>query len=409
MKPVIPWIALAVALTGCATSAPPPAATPAPAQAPASAAAPAWQQGRPAAMVTSPLSPFATPAAPTPAEQIPVKQLRAPGGFRIELWASGIHNARSLALGSRGTVFVGSRVAGKVYAVRDRGDRREVITLASGLQQPNGIAFRNGALYVVETSRVLRFDDIEARLEAPPAPVVVYDQLPKEAHHHWRYAAFGPDGALYVAIGAPCNICEPSAQHAQIRRIDLTAGTSTVVARGVRNSVGFDWHPATHELWFTDNGRDWAEADRVPDELNRVTEAGQHFGFPYCHGGDFADPEFGKVHPCRDYAPPVLKLGPNVAALGMRFYTGAMFPREYRGNLFIALRGSWNRERKTGFAVMRAVLDGNRVLRYEPFITGWMNDERFWGRPVDVLVMPDGALLVSDDHAGALFRVSTAR
>jgi glucose/arabinose dehydrogenase len=405
MKPLIRWTAFAIALTGCATSAPPPPAT----QPPPQTAAPAWQQGRPAALANSPLSPFATPPEPTPADRIPLQQLRVPDGFRIELWASGIHNARSLALGSRGTVFIGSRVAGKVYAVRDRGDRREVITLANGLQQPNGIAFREGSLFVVETSRVLRFDAIEARLDAPPPPIVVYDQLPRETHHHWRYAAFGPDGALYVSIGAPCNICEPQAQHAQIRRIDLASGTSAVIARGVRNSVGFDWHPTTRELWFTDNGRDWAEVDRVPDELNRVAKSGQHFGFPYCHGGDFPDPEFGKTRACSEFTPPALKLGPNVAALGMRFYTGPMFPPEYRGNLFVALRGSWNRERKTGFAVMRAVLDGDRVVRYEPFITGWMNDERFWGRPVDVLVMPDGALLVSDDHAGALFRVSAQR
>jgi glucose/arabinose dehydrogenase len=409
MKTAIRWLLITTMLGGCATPSPPPAAPAAPPVQPPPAASPAWQQGRPAAMAQSPLAPFATPAAPTPGDRIPLQQLRVPPGFRIELWASGIHNARSLALGSRGTVFVGSRVAGKVYAVRDQGDRREVITLASGLQQPNGIAFRSGALYVVETSRVLRFDDIEARLNSSPTPVVVFDQLPKEAHHHWRYAAFGPDGALYVAIGAPCNICEPSSQHAQIRRIDLASGTGEVIARGVRNSVGFDWHPTTRELWFTDNGRDWAEADRVPDELNRVAKSGQHFGFPYCHGGDFVDPEFGKGRACGEYVPPALKLGPNVAALGMRFYTGAMFPPEYRSNLFLALRGSWNRERKTGFAVMRAVLDGDRVVRYEPFVTGWINDERFWGRPVDVLVLPDGALLVSDDHAGALFRVSVAR
>jgi glucose/arabinose dehydrogenase len=313
-----------------------------------------------------------------------------------------------MALGSRGTVFVGSRVAGKVYAVIDRGDRREVKTIASGLQQPNGIAFRDGALYVGETHRVIRFDQIESRLDAAPVPVVVYSDLPAQTHHHWRYMAFGPDGALYIAIGAPCNICAPAAEYAQIRRVDLATGRHEVVARGVRNSIGFDWHPLTRELWFTDNGRDWAEADRVPDELNRVAAAGQHFGFPYCHGGDFPDPEFSAGRSCAEFVAPTLKLGPNVAALGMRFYTGGLFPAEYRGSLFIAQRGSWNRELKTGFAVMRVTLKGNGVERYEPFVTGWMNEERFWGRPVDVLVMPDGALLISDDHAGAIFRVSVA-
>jgi glucose/arabinose dehydrogenase len=392
MRPIA--LACLLALIGCTTPATPP---------------PAWQQGRPPELADSKLAPFATPSAPLPAAAIPLSQLRVPAGFRIELWASGIHNARSLARGDRGTVFVGSRVAGKVYAVVDRGDRREVKLIASGLALPNGIAFRDGALYVGETQRIIRFDAIESHLDAPPAPVVVYDKLPAQTHHNWRYMAFGPDGQLYVSIGAPCNICEPAADFAQIRRIDLATGRSEVAARGVRNSIGFDWNPATRELWFTDNGRDWAVADRVPDELNRVAQPGQHFGFPYCHGGDFPDPEFGSKHRCDEFAAPVLKLGPNVAALGMRFYTGAMFPAGYRNNLFVAERGSWNRERKTGFAVMRVVLDGNVVARYEPFVTGWMNDERFWGRPVDVLVMPDGALLISDDHAGAIYRVSASR
>jgi glucose/arabinose dehydrogenase len=370
---------------------------------------PAWQQGRPPELAASTLAPFATPSAPLAAADIPVAQLQVPPGFRIELWASGIHNARSMALGSRGTVFVGSRVAGKVYAIVNRGDRREVKTIASGLAQPNGIAFRDGALYVGETHRVIRFDQIESRLDTPPAPTIVYQGLPAQTHHNWRYMAFGPDGALYISIGAPCNICEPGAEYAQIRRVDLVTGKHEVIARGVRNSIGFDWHPVTGELWFTDNGRDWAESDRVPDELNRVAKAGQHFGFPYCHGGDFPDPEFGVGHSCSEFVAPALKLGPNVAALGMHFYTGALFPAEYRGNIFIAQRGSWNRERKTGFAVMRVVLKGNAIERYEPFATGWMNDERFWGRPVDLLVLPDGSLLISDDHAGALFRVSLAR
>lgn len=390
-------IALSFAVAACAAPPAPPAPP-----------APAWQQGRSPEMAKSQLAPFATPAAPMAAADIPVAQLRVPPGFRIELWASGIHNARSLARGPRGTVFVGSRGAGKVYAVVDRGDRREVKTIASGLAQPNGIAFRDGALYVAETHRVIRFDQIESRLDSPPAPAVVYE-LPKQTHHHWRYAAFGPDGTLYVSVGAPCNICEPGTEYAQIRRVDLATGKHEVVARGVRNSIGFDWHPVTRELWFTDNGRDWAEADRVPDELNRVAAPGQHFGFPYCHGGDFPDPEFGAKRRCDEFVAPALKLGPNVAALGVRFYTGTMFPPDYRGNLFVAQRGSWNRERKTGFAVMRVVLDGNKAVRYEPFVTGWMNEERFWGRPVDVLVMADGALLISDDHAGAIFRVSAAR
>lgn len=379
------------------------------APAPADRPAPAWQQGRPPEMAASKLAPHAgTDRAALPHE-IPLHLLRVPPGFRVELWASGLHNARSLALGGRGTVFVGSRAAGNVYAVVDRGDRREVYTIARGLQQPTGIAFRDGALYVAETSRVLRYDRIEESLAAPPAPVVVYDRLPKETHHGWRYIGFGPDGALYASIGAPCNICEPSPQHAQIRRIVLATGEETVVARGVRNSVGFAWHPATRELWFTDNGRDWAEADRVPDELNRVGKPGEHFGFPYCHGRDFPDPEFGRKHACSEFTPPALALGPNVAALGIRFYDGRAFPDAYRNNAFIALRGSWNREQKVGFAVMRVAFDAaGKPVAYEPFVQGWLQPDRFWGRPADVLVMPDGALLVSDDYTGALFRVTYA-
>jgi len=393
------WLAapLVIWLTACAS----------PPSAPASRPAPAWQQGRPPELAASRLAPHAGAERAALPHEIPVHLLRVPPGFRVELWASGLHNARSLSLGERGTVFVGSRTAGNVYAVVDRGDRREVHTIARGLQQPTGITFRDGALFVAETSRILRFDRIEDSLAAPPTPVVVYDRLPKETHHGWRYIGFGPDGALYVSIGAPCNVCEPSPQHAQIRRIVLDTGAEAVFARGVRNSVGFDWHPVTRELWFTDNGRDWADADRVPDELNRVGKPGEHFGFPYCHGRDFPDPEFGRANACSAFTPPVLELGPNVAALGMRFYDGGMFPSAYRNNAFIALRGSWNREQKTGFAVMRVALDAaGKPSEYEPFVQGWLQLDRFWGRPADVLVMPDGALLISDDYTGALFRVA---
>jgi glucose/arabinose dehydrogenase len=272
---------------------------------------------------------------------------------------------------------------------------------------PNGVVFHDGALYVAEVNRILRYDDIEAHLSNPPPPVVVNDSYPRDTHHGWKFMRLGPDGMLYVQVGAPCNICQRAdPRYASITRLKLDGTGFEVFAHGVRNSVGFDWHPQTKELWFTDNGRDWLGDDRPPDELNRAPQPGLHFGFPYCHGKDIADPEFGNKRPCSDFVPPVLDLGPHVAALGMRFYTGAMFPPEYRNQIFIAQHGSWNRSQKIGYRVMRVRLEGNRAAEYEVFAAGWLQGEQVWGRPVDVQVMPDGALLVSDDHAGAIYRIS---
>jgi glucose/arabinose dehydrogenase len=321
-----------------------------------------------------------------------------------------VPGARSLALASDGTVFVGTRGEGRVWAVRDddsdgRADR--TVEIASGLRSPNGVAVRDGDLYVAEIHRVLRFDDILGRLDDPPAPVAVRDDFPTEDHHGWKFIRFGPDGKLYVPVGAPCNVClEPDPIFASITRMQPDGSDREVFAHGVRNTVGFDWHPDTGELWFTDNGRDWLGDDLPPDELNRAAEPGLHFGFPFCHGGDLADPEFGDRRPCSEFVPPAATLGPHVAALGMRFYTGGMFPSEYRGDVLIAEHGSWNRSTKIGYRVTRVRLDGSRVVSYEPFIEGWLDDGRVWGRPVDVEVLADGSLLVSDDHAGAIYRVT---
>jgi glucose/arabinose dehydrogenase len=350
--------------------------------------------------------PRATRAEPN---DIRLDTIKLPPGFRISVYTDAVPGARSMTMGEKGTLFVGSRETGAVYAVVDAGDgtrAREVLTLAKDLNEPNGVAVKDGALYVMEISRLLRFDDIERRLKSPPAPVVVTDAFPKDPHHGWKFVAFGPDGLLYVPIGAPCNICRRSDPYATITRLKSDGSGFEIVARGVRNTVGFDWHPETKELWFTDNGRDWLGDDSPPDELNRAPQKGLHFGFPYCHGGDVRDPEFGKELPCSNFVPPALKLGAHEAALGMRFYTGTMYPAEYRGQIFIAEHGSWNRKKKVGYRVALVRLRDGKPVSEEAFAEGWLQGEKAWGRPVDVLVRPDGSLLVSDDQAGAIYRIS---
>jgi glucose/arabinose dehydrogenase len=344
-----------------------------------------------------------------PAMALPLASLKPPPGFAIEVFAR-VPNARQMALG-RSTLFVGSMREGKVYAIPLQGARKPMV-IADRIEMPVGVAFRDGDLYVSAVSRILRLRDIEARLDQPPQPEVVSSAYPGETHHGWKFIAFGPDGKLYVPVGAPCNICEPDPdRYAVITRLDLGSGQVEVVARGVRNTVGFDWQPQSGELWFTDNGRDWLGDDAPPDELNRLRRAGQHFGYPYCHGGTIADPEFGAIRRCAEFVPPVRNLGAHVASLGMRFYTGRQFPARYHGAVFIAEHGSWNRSRKNGYRISVVRLQDNRAVSYEPFITGWLqggraNEEAAWGRPADVLVMADGSLLVSDDLAGAIYRVT---
>jgi len=343
------------------------------------------------------------------ASRLHVERLKVPPGFSIDVWTDAVPGARSLTLGGDGVVFVATRSAGKVYAVLERGGRREVRTIASGLHRPNGVAYREGTLYVAEVSRVLRFDKIDDRLDAAPPPVVLYDRLPKDEWHGWKFLALGPDGWLYFNIGAPCNICDPPPPYASIVRLARDGSLLETYASGVRNSVGMDWHPQTKELWFTDNGRDWLGDDSPDDELNVAPRPGLHFGFPYCHVGDIADPEYGTRRRCGEFTPPVAKLGPHVAALGMRFYTGSMFPPEYQNRIFIAEHGSWNRSQKIGYRVADVTLTPDGVARVETFAEGWLQGQSAWGRPVDVLVMPDGALLVSDDEAGAIYRVTYRR
>lgn len=341
------------------------------------------------------------------ADELPLHQLTLPDGFEISVYAEGVRNARSLERSPNGTLFVSTRQAGNVYAVTERDGHMHVDTLASGLFMPNGVAFRDGALFVAEVNRILRYDDIEAHLADPPEPVVVYDALPDDRWHGWKYINFGPDGKLYVPVGAPCNVCDPEDPYATILRMNPDGTDVEVYARGVRNSVGFDWHPETGALWFTDNGRDNMGDDLPSCELNHAPEAGMHFGFPYFHQGDLPDPEFGEGHSADDYTAPALNVGPHVAPLGIEFYTGDQFPESYRNALFIAQHGSWNRTNKIGYRLMVAYLDENgEVGEYQPFATGWLQGEENWGRPVDVEQMPDGSLLLSDDQNGVIYRIT---
>ena len=349
------------------------------------------------------------PTTPQPPPSDPrLTRIELPEGFHIRIYAERVTGARSMSLSPDGTLFVGTRPSGRVYALRDEdGDHKaeRVIVLARGLNNPNGVAVKNGDLYVAEINRILRYRNIEAQLDNPPQPEIVNDAFPTDRSHGWKFIRFGPDGLLYVPVGAPCNICNRGDPYASIGKLDAN-GTFRIIARGIRNTVGFDWHPETGELWFTDNGRDRMGDDVPPDELNRITADGQHFGYPYCHGASIADPVFGDQRSCGEFIAPVQNLGPHVAALGMRFYTGNMFPEEYHNQIFIAEHGSWNRSSKIGYRVTLVRLNGNRAVSYEPFAEGWLQGESNWGRPVDVLVMPDGSLLVSDDQAGLIYRIS---
>jgi glucose/arabinose dehydrogenase len=338
-----------------------------------------------------------------------IESLQLPPGFKAEVFARDLRNARSMTLGAEGTLFVGTRDAGVVYAIEHDGKAAtRVHTIAKGLNMPNGVAFRDGALYVAEVNRILRFDGIEAALASPPKPVVVVDDLPTERHHGWKFIAFGPDGKLYVPIGAPCNVCDEGDPFATILRMDADGGKREVFARGVRNTVGFDWHPTTGQLWFTDNGRDWMGDDTPPCELNVAVRMGQHFGYPYCHGTAVVDPEFGEGHACKDFSAPAVDFGAHTAPLGMRFYEGAMFPSAYRGGTFVAQRGSWNRSSKVGYQVLFVPVDGDKAGAPQVFLGGFLDGEKALGRPVDVQELPDGSLLVSDDTANAIYRVSYA-
>lgn len=351
------------------------------------------------------------PAITSASANLPLSSIKLPPGFAIDVFAE-VDNARSMALSPNGILFVGNRKEDKVYAVKDTdgdfvADKKWVI--ASGLNMPNGVAFKDGDLYVAEVNRILKFKDIENKLSNPGTAEVVYDQFPTETHHGWKYIAFGPDGKLYVPVGAPCNICEPEKPiYATITRMNPDGSNLEIFASGIRNTVGFTWHPDTQELWFTDNGRDMLGDDIPPCELNKAPQAGMHFGYPYCHGGIIKDPEFGGKRPCSDFVAPEKNLNAHVAPLGIKFYNGSMFPGTYQKQAFIAEHGSWNRTKKSGHLISLLRFEEGKVVSYETFAEGWLdhNTQQAWGRPVDVLVLPDGSMLVSDDQGGMIYRIS---
>jgi glucose/arabinose dehydrogenase len=397
---ILALAAVAVALPGLAAAQQQPAPPP------------AWQQGRPAEMANSRLAPHPPRLTVTPPDRVPVSSLRVPEGFQIELWAHGLPGARVMVRGPNGTIFVGTRVIGRVYAVRDTGSAREVSTLLQGLTQPSGLAVHNGALYVSAINRMLRIDNVEQNLANPqPVDMTAAFNLPEAVHHGWTHIQFGPDGRLYVPRGVPCNICETDGErYALIASFNPDGSDRRIEARGVRNSVGFDFHPRTGQLWFTNHGRDWAGNSNPSDTLHVNLRRGEHHGFPWCHGG-FQDPAVPMQRLCSEFPPPAMLLGPHVAPIGTHFYRGTAFPQQYQNALFIANRGSWNRDRLAGYEVIVVrEVEGGRLVQ-EPFLTGFRDDanQRFIGRPAGVLTMPDGALLVSDEENGAIYRITYRR
>ncbi len=410
------WLAGTIAgllLTAPAFAQTPPASTPpaaAPAAAPAKPALPPGSPliGRPeGSEAAAKLAPVAAPPLPAPADKLPTAMLKLPPGFHVEVYASGIANARSLRIGDKGTVFVGTRFGNKVTAVVKKDGKTELKTVASGLYRPNGLAYHNGTLYIAELSQISKIDKIEDVLDHPPAPTVIYRDLPKDEAHGWKFIGIGPDGKLYIPVGQPGNNVLHDANHGQIRRINLDGTGRENVALGVRNSVGFDWNPINHQLYFSDNGRDWMGEDLPQDELNRVTKVGEDFGAPYCYQGDVLDPEFGWGHKCSDYTPPIALTGPHSAGLGLRFYTGDMFPKKYKNAIFLARHGSWNRSHKFGGDIIVYHLNkAGNVKSSEVFMTGFLQNNNYVGRPVDVEIMKDGSMLVSDDWNGAIYRIT---
>ena len=372
---------------------------------------PVWHQGKPPAMSDSKLAPHAGKMTETSRGEVPVERINLPPGFSVQIWATGLPGGRAMARGDQGKIYVGTRIIGRVYEITDNGDRRSVRVVVDKLTQPAGVAFANGSLYVMAINRVLRYDGIESNPNAQPVDLTDKFQLPPEQHHNWKYIRFGPDKKLYVPFGAPCNICEPPPQYAQIRRYNPDGSGMEVIATGIRNSLGFDWHPKTGELWFVDQGRDWMGDDGPQDELNRITKPGLFFGYPYCHAQGVPDADFKKADACKDVTKPVALMGPHASALGTQFYTGKMFPAEYRDTLFVVRRGSWNRSKPFGFDVVNIKVGADgKDPKITPFMTGFINAKEgkydFWGRPAYLLQMPDGALLVSDEQNGTIFRVS---
>jgi glucose/arabinose dehydrogenase len=372
---------------------------------------PAWKQGQPTSMEKSTLAPHPGKNTETPASEIPINKLKVPKGFKVEIWSTGTPGGRAMARGDKGKIYMGTRGIGRVYEITDEGGKRTSRVVVDKLVQPAGVAYQDGALYVMAINKVLRFDGIEDNPGVQPVDMTDKFDLPPQQHHNWKYIAFGPDKKLYVPFGAPCNICEPPEEYSQIRRYNADGSGKEVIARGMRNSLGFDWHPKTGEMWFVDQGRDWMGDKGPQEELNRMPKTGLFYGYPYCHAQGIPDRDIKKKDPCKGVTMPVTVLGPHASVLGTKFYTGDMFPKAYRNSLFIARKGSWNRTKKFGYDVVnvRVSADGKNP-KVKPFLTGFLDKKAnsFWGRPAYILQMPDGALLVSDEQNGAIYRISYA-
>jgi len=372
---------------------------------------PAWQQGRGTDQAASPLAPVAGKLTATPVSELPIDKLKLPAGFKAEVWSHGTPGVRAMARSDSGKVYVGTRGLGRVYEITDNGKERTSRIVVDKLNQP-AVAFHKGALYVMAIDKVLRFDGIEQNPNVAPVDLTAKFNLPPEQHHNWKYIRFGPDGKLYVPFGAPCNICElPTQEYAQLRRYDADGSNMEVIGRGIRNTQGFDWHPVTKELWFTDHGRDWLGDDTPDDELNRMSKTGLNFGFPHCHANGLADPDIKKDKPCEGVTLPVKTMGAHAAVMGLHFYTGAMFPTEYKNAMFIARKGSWNRTKKSGYdVVMVKANDDGSNAQVTPFITGFLDEktDAFYGRPVYLTQLPDGSMLLADEQMGAIYRISYA-
>ncbi len=338
-------------------------------------------------------------------------KLELPAGFSISIYADNVPNARTLALSENGVIYVGTRQQGDVYAVLDTdgdGYAEKRYVIASKLYMPNGVAYKKGDLYVAETDKIIRFNNIDSHLDNPPRPEVIYDGLPSDKHHGWKYLRFGKDNRLYTAIGAPCNICLPEKEiYSSLVRMNTDGSGFEIVARGIRNTVGFDWQPDTNKLFFTENGGDYMGDDLPPDELNQWIQKGQHFGYPYCHAGDIPDPELAGDKSCQEFTAPVWKFKAHMAPLGMRFYTGTQFPEQYKNQLFVAQHGSWNRSKPHGYRIALVEFKQGKAVSEQAFISGWLTkDDKVLGRPTDILQMPDGSLLIADDTLGVIYRVS---
>ena len=349
------------------------------------------------------------------ARDVELDKLVLPDGFSVEVYAK-VRNARQMSLGDDGTVYVGTRnrAGGRIFAILDvdgDGKADEVITIVGGLRTPSGLTYHEGDLYIGAVSRIYRIKDIENNFRNNPTPEILYGDLPDKSQHGWKFLEFGPDGLLYIPIGANCNICEPEEVFASINTMDVNnpdAGISQY-ASGIRNTVGFDWDPNSGDLWFTDNGGDGLGDEMPADELNRAPQSGLNFGYPYIHQGDTPDPSFGDGKNPADYEAPAQKLAPHAGSTGMAFYKGDMFPAKYKNNIIIAEHGSWNRTDEaghTGHMLTLVTVEDGKAINYEPFVTGFLQNNEAWGRPADVLELKDGSLLIADDKANAIYRIT---